>query len=165
LFTVELVPASTDRPANRPAAAVEPLAAEAVRALARASRALERAIPGDLSLAQYRVLSAVAAGDQRASRIAGRLALGKPTISATVESLCQRGLLIRGEVAGDQRAAALHLTASGRAAVRTVEAALAARVTDLAQRSPDPAQLLQALVWLGAALDDYADERTAAEPR
>src|ERR1700722_4197232 len=87
---------------------------EAVRALSRVSRLLERA-SGELSLSHYRVLSAIASGDQRASRVAARLAVGKPTISASVESLCQRGLLARSAVDGDHRAAALHLTAAGEA--------------------------------------------------
>src|SRR6059058_1194066 len=71
-----------------------PATPEAVRVLARLSRLMERA-SGDLSLAHYRVLSAVADGDQRATRLAERLALGKPTISASVDALCRRGLLAR----------------------------------------------------------------------
>src|ERR1700685_3261276 len=85
---------------------------EAVRALSRASRLLERA-SGELSLAHYRVLSAIASGDERASRIAARLALGKPTVSAAVSALCRRELLTRSDVAADQRAAALELTEAG----------------------------------------------------
>jgi DNA-binding MarR family transcriptional regulator len=85
---------------------------EAVRALARASRVLERA-SGELSLAHYRVLSAIASGDERASRVASRLAIGKPTISAAVDTLCQRGLLLRSDVDGDQRVASLRLTSEG----------------------------------------------------
>src|ERR1700728_2063445 len=76
-------------------------AAEAVRALARATRILERG-SGELSLAHYRVLSAIASGDERASRVAKRLAIGKPTVSAAVEALAQRGLLVRSAVDGDQ---------------------------------------------------------------
>jgi DNA-binding MarR family transcriptional regulator len=59
---------------------------EAVRALARATRVLERA-SGELSLAHYRVLAAIASGDERASRVANRLAIGKPTVSVAVEAL------------------------------------------------------------------------------
>ena len=75
----------------------------AVRAVARLARVLERA-SGDLSMAHYRVLAAVADGDERASRVAARLALGKPTISASVDALCRRGLLTREDVVHDQRA-------------------------------------------------------------
>ena len=86
---------------------------EAVQSLTRASKVMERA-SGGLSLAHYRVLAAVAAGDERASRVAARLALGKPTVSASVEALCARGLLVRSGVAGDQRAIQLSLTEPGR---------------------------------------------------
>ncbi len=50
-------------------------AVAAVRAV-RASSALERSSP-DLSLAHYRVLTAVAQGQERASNIARKLAIGR----------------------------------------------------------------------------------------
>ncbi|HKT02580.1 MAG TPA: MarR family winged helix-turn-helix transcriptional regulator [Rugosimonospora sp.] len=128
--------------------------ADAVRALARASRILERA-SGELNLSQYRVLASVAAGDERATRIADRLALGKPAITAAVESLRQRGLLTRSGVASDQRAAALALTAEGRATLDTVERAMRERLGELAARTPDPDAFVQALVWLDAAIDAF----------
>ena len=92
-----------------------------MRALARASRLLERA-SGDLSLAHYRVLAAVASGEERASRVAARLALGRPAISAAVDSLGQRGLLDRVEVEGDARAVALSVTAAGQRVLAQAEA-------------------------------------------
>src|ERR1700761_7040788 len=102
---------ASPRPSDRTPHAADP-SVDAVRALARAARVLERA-SGQISLAQYRVLSAVAAGDERASRIAERLELGRPTISAAVATLCRHGLLVRDEVVADQRATDLRLTPSG----------------------------------------------------
>ena len=134
---------------------------EAVRALARASRVLERA-SGELSLAHYRVLSAIASGDERASRVAHRLAIGKPTVSAAVDNLAQRGLLARTGVDADQRVAALHLTLEGEAVLSRVEAAMIRRIEDLGARTPNSAQLMESLAWLGAAIDD-AHARRAAE--
>jgi DNA-binding MarR family transcriptional regulator len=134
-----------------------------VRALARASRVLERA-SGELSLAHYRVLSAIASGDERASRVAARLAIGKPTVSAAVDTLVQRGLLIRSGVDGDQRVAALHLTPDGEALLSRVEAEMISRIDDLGRRTPDPDQLLQSLIWLGAAIDEAQAQR-ATPPR
>jgi DNA-binding MarR family transcriptional regulator len=133
---------------------------EAIRSLARASRVLERA-SGELSLAHYRVLSAIASGDERASRIASRLAVGKPTISATVDALCQRGLLERWEVEADQRASTLRLTAEGAALLERVETAMISRIDDLCARTPDGAQLLESLVWLGRAIDETQARRSA----
>src|SRR6201986_4713191 len=106
---------------------------QAVRALARLARALERS-SGDLNLAHYRVLAAIADGDERASRVADRLALGKPTVSAAVESLTKRGLLSRVGAAADRRAATLTLTAAGEAALAEVERGMLARLDDLCAR-------------------------------
>jgi DNA-binding MarR family transcriptional regulator len=133
---------------------------EAVRALARASRLLERASP-ELTLAQYRVLSAIASGDERASRVAERLELGKPTVSAAVESLCRAGLIARAEVERDQRALDLRLTATGRVVLDRVEDQMVAVVDDLCERTPDASALKQGLAWLGAAVDERAAERRA----
>lgn len=130
----------------------------AVRALARTSRILERA-GGDLSLAHYRVLAAVASGEERASRLAARLALGKPTISAAVDGLCGRGLLERGEVAADQRASSLTLTPAGRAALDGAERQMTNKLGELYECSPDPARMVEALVLLGSALDELQARR------
>jgi DNA-binding MarR family transcriptional regulator len=133
---------------------------EAIRALARASRVLERA-SGELSLAHYRVLSAIASGDERASRVATRLAIGKPTVSAAVEALTQRGLLSRSGVDGDQRVAVLHLTPDGAALLSRVEGEMIRRFDDLCARTPDGAQLRESLVWLGGAIDERQAQRAA----
>jgi DNA-binding MarR family transcriptional regulator len=133
---------------------------EAVRALARATRVLERA-SGELSLAHYRVLAAIASGDERASRVANRLAIGKPTVSAAVETLAQRGLLLRSTVDGDQRVAVLHLTTEGQAVLARVEAEMIRRINELCARTPDPGRLMESLVWLGAAIDDWQAQRAA----
>lgn len=131
---------------------------EAARALARASRHLEGAFP-ELNLAHYRVLAAIASGDERASRIAAKLALGKPTISAAVESLNQRGLLERTGVRGDQRAAALRLTPAGAELLDRADAAMAAWAEEACRRTPDPAQVLQSLAWLGQAIEEMVVDR------
>ncbi len=152
------------RPKPSPTGGTTASAREAVRALARASRVLERA-SSELSLAHYRVLSAIDSGDERGSRIAARLAVGKPTVSAAVEALCQRGLLVRSGVEGDQRVAALGLTAEGRALLDRVEAEMVTRIDDLCARTPDGAQLMESLVWLGDAIDEVVAERWAQSGR
>jgi DNA-binding MarR family transcriptional regulator len=132
----------------------------AIRALARMARQLERS-SGGLNLAHYRVLAAVADGDERASRVADRLALGKPTVSAAVESLTKRGLLSREDAADDRRAATLALTPSGKLALATVEEEMLERLDNLTSRTADPDAVLKALAQLGEALDEVADERLA----
>lgn len=133
----------------------------AVRALARASSVLERA-SSELSLAHYRVLAAISSGSERASRIADKLAVGKPTISAAVDSLERRGLLERLAVAGDQRGSTLRLTPAGERLLQQVEVEMTARLEDLCGRVPDRARLLESLVWLGDAIDARMAERHAA---
>jgi DNA-binding MarR family transcriptional regulator len=131
---------------------------EAVRALARASSVLERA-SDELSLAHYRVLSAIASGQERASHVAARLALGRPTVSAAVDPLVKRGLLERLGVDGDHRVAELRLTAEGEQLLARVEVEMRRRLRDLASLTIDPDRLLEALVWLGQAVDQWRAER------
>src|SRR3954468_2626622 len=92
----------------------------ATRALALAARALERAAgERDLTLAQFRVLALVEAGDERSSLLAERLAVAKPTITAVVDGLVERGLLVREAVAGDRRSIRVSLTPEGSTALRS----------------------------------------------
>jgi DNA-binding MarR family transcriptional regulator len=133
-------------------------AIEAVRALARASSLMERA-SSELSLAHYRVLSAISSGDERASRIAGRLAIGKPTISAAVNAMCERGLLVRMDVEGDLRAVDLRLTLKGRRLLERVEAEMIRRIELVSSKAPDPPAMLESLVQLGRAIEEVFAER------
>lgn len=131
---------------------------QAVQALTRASKVLERA-SGELGLAHYRVLSAIAAGDERASRIAARLVLGKPTISAAVDSLCGRGLLTRSAVAGDQRATQLALTEKGAAVLGETETAMTRAFEELLTHVDRPETIVATLITLNKALDRAGAER------
>jgi DNA-binding MarR family transcriptional regulator len=133
-----------------PAASAE--ARAAVHALTRASRILERSLP-ELSVADFRVLSAVAEGEARASRLATRLALGKPAISSTVDSLVRRGMLHRRVHGTDQRAIELALTPSGEAAQQAAESALAAVVAGLVASTEHPDAVLTALGELGDGIE------------
>ena len=133
---------------------------QAIRALARVARLLERS-SGDLNLAHYRVLSAIAEGSERASRVADRLTLGKPTVSAAVESLTKRGLLLREDAAEDRRVTTLTLTPAGEEALANVDREMLGYLDDLLGRTPDPATVLESLGQLGTALDELAAERAA----
>jgi DNA-binding MarR family transcriptional regulator len=137
---------------------------DAVRALARVSRVIERASEG-LSLADYRVLSAIASGEVRASRLAAKLALGKPAISATVDSLGKRGLIERSSVAGDNRAIALSLSPVGTELFERVEAQMALKLEHLCERTPDGEQVIRSLSWLGDAIESVVAERTTETAR
>jgi len=137
---------------------------EAIRALARASSVLERS-SNELSLGHYRVLSAIASGQERASQVATKLALGRPAVSAAVESLCERGLVTRSEVDEDHRAVTLRLTGEGSKLLTRVEDEMRERIRDLCRRTPDGDRLLEALVWLGRAVDERRAESLARRAR
>ncbi|GAA4162010.1 hypothetical protein GCM10022286_20440 [Gryllotalpicola daejeonensis] len=139
-----------------PAASLE----AAVDAVARLARMLERSAQ-PLSLADFRVLSALDAGEDRASRLAERLAVGKPAISATVDSLVKRGLVTRTKVDGDQRAMALALTADGATQVHQAKARLAERVRAVTSLMGEPGAGIRALAELGDAIERYRAEQAA----
>jgi len=125
----------------------------ATRALALAARSLERAVGGsDLTLAQFRVLSLVAAGDERSSLLADRLAVAKPTITAVVDGLVERGLLMRAAVVGDRRSIRLSLTRDGSNALRTAERATGTALDAILVHARDRDALVAALVDLDEAL-------------
>jgi long-chain acyl-CoA synthetase len=130
----------------------------AVRGLARLARVLERNCE-ELTLAQYRVLIVVATGEQRASLLAGRLALSKPTITAAVDGLVERGYLVRSGVAADRRAVQLDLTPSGEAALASTDAAMSAALERLLVRCADRRLALSGVAQLVDALDQLAAER------
>lgn len=149
-----------EREARSPGTPDPALMVEAVRALARASRVLEGA-SDELNLAHYRVLSAIASGDERASRVAARLALGKPAVSAAVEALSRRGLLTRTVVERDQRAAALCVTRAGRETLERVETAMVGRINAVCGETSDGQQLVRSLIWMGGAIDGWRAKRRA----
>ncbi len=125
-----------------------------VRTIARLARLIERA-DTDLSLPQYRVLAMVAAGDERATRLADRLNLAKPTITAMVESLVERGLIRREQVEGDRRAVGLRITPAGEAALEVAEAAMIGRIAPMLDRldEADREIVLGAIELVQASLD------------
>lgn len=134
----------------------------AVRGLARAARVVERAAEG-LSFADYRVLAAISSGEERASRLAQRLEVGKPAISATVDSLHRRGLISRDAVAGDARATSLALTDEGAELFGRMEGRMARQLELVAARADDPDALVSALSTLNGAIERTVQERRARE--
>ena len=123
----------------------------AARTIALLARALERAA-GDLTLAQYRVLALVSAGDERATLLAGRLAITKPSVSAVVDGLAERGYLDRKPVDGDRRAIRLCITREGVAALDAAETAMAERLEPLVDALDDRTVFVKSLDQIEATL-------------
>jgi DNA-binding MarR family transcriptional regulator len=115
------------------------------------SRAIERAETG-ISAPQYRILKLAAAGGERSTRLAQRLAVAKPTLTAIADGLVAAGYAIREAEPGDRRVVRLSLTAEGRAALERADAAYAAWLDPLLAQTGQPAAVLHALGLLGDAL-------------
>jgi DNA-binding MarR family transcriptional regulator len=161
---VEPTVSAPDAASEAPKAPPRQDAVEAVRSLARVFRVLERT-SDELNLAHYRVLSAVAAGDERASRVAARLALGRPTVSAAVDALSRRGLLDRETASADHRVSVLHLTPLGREVLERTEAAMAGTLTALLAGTEGEDGVYEALARVGTAIDAAMERHAAARGR
>jgi DNA-binding MarR family transcriptional regulator len=124
---------------------------EASRAMALLGRTLERAC-ADLTLAQYRVLAMVSSGDARASKIAERLAVAKPTVTAVVDGLVERGFLRREAVPGDRRSASIVVTDAGHERLATAEDAMSARLEHLLGAVSDRDAFVRGLAEIEASM-------------
>ena len=131
-----------------------------VRTLARLARMLERGA-GELSLPQFRVLAMVDQGGERASHLAERLAVAKPTVTAVVDGLVERGYLSRSADADDRRATRIALTPAGRRALRDAEDAMEQRLEVVLAHADDAGAVGEALADLEQALDRMRAERLA----
>jgi DNA-binding MarR family transcriptional regulator len=139
----------------------EPVLDRDILTLASVARVLERACI-DVTLPQWRLLALVARGEERASALASRLALARPTVSATIDTLVERALLERTAVDGDRRAVRLSLTALGRDTMEGAERGMRARLDELLTFVDDPVLVTNALGQIADALAaNHAARRSA----
>src|SRR6476620_831265 len=121
-------------------------------AISRLHRALEHA-DVTLTVQQYRVLALLSQGGARASQLAQRLAITKPTVTALTDSLVERGFATRETEDGDRRVVALAITPAGRVAVAETGTALRVVLDQVVARCEDPAAVYAALDQLVPAID------------
>src|ERR1035441_2275600 len=88
----------------------------AVLTVMRLFRALERVDTG-LTPQQYRILKLAGAGGERSARLAERLAVAKPTLTATADGLVAAGYVRRDAEPGDPRGGRAWLKPAGRRVV------------------------------------------------
>jgi long-chain acyl-CoA synthetase len=117
---------------------------------------------GGLSLPQFRVLALVEDGGERASQLADGLAVAKPTITAAVDGLVERGYLKRTADCDDRRATKITLTAAGKKALYDAEHAMHSRLHEVLAHADDPAAIEKALEDLGVAVDRARTARLRA---
>lgn len=134
---------------------------EAVRVLARLARGVEVACQkSHLSLAQYRLLGFIARSPQRASELASRASVSKPTLTSLIDGLAERDLVRREQVEGDRRGIRLDVTDKGAAALKLADDLLSERLTALTAEDP-AAHLVEGLLQLGETLDREWDNAAA----
>src|SRR6478736_9578700 len=100
------------------------------------ARVLERTLE-DMTLAQFRVLTLIASSHERASRLAEKAAMSRPSLTGLLDGLEARGWVQRVHVDGDRRGVSLEVTASGAKALREAERAMTSELERVLESSPD----------------------------
>lgn len=132
--------------------------------LVRLGRILEK-VPTPVTLAQYRLMALVASGEAQASRLATRLAVSRPTVTATVDALLAGGLLTRTRDSDDGRAARLDLTASGREKLQESNRLFEERLGGVFNSISEPDHLVRLLLEIDQAIEeDHAQRRAVHRP-
>jgi DNA-binding MarR family transcriptional regulator len=126
----------------------------------RVTRVLER-IEAGISPQQYRILALIRQGGERSARLAELLAVAKPTLTATADSLVAAGLACREAEPGDRRVVRLHLTAAGQAALDRADAAYGAWFGALLEHTGRRDEILAGLRALDLAMTERRQARLA----
>jgi len=136
-------------------------AIEALLAILRIARVLER-IDAGVSPQQYRMLKLIGEGGERSARLAEKLAVARPTLTATADSLVAAGLACREAEPGDRRVVRLRLTKAGQAAVLRADSAYSEWFGALLDHTGQRGQIIADLLALDAAMTERHRARTAA---
>jgi len=137
------------------------VAIEALLTVLRISRVLER-IDAGVSPQQYRMLKLIGAGGERSARLADKLAVARPTLTATADSLVAAGLACREAEPGDRRVVRLRLTEAGQAAVARADVAYAEWFGALLDHTGVREQIITDLLRLDSAMTERHRARLAA---
>ncbi|HEY1643545.1 MAG TPA: MarR family transcriptional regulator [Streptosporangiaceae bacterium] len=156
---MRLVPVAPPPPASP---VTEPQ--DAVLGILRLARALD-SVDSGLSPQQYRILKLAGAGGERSARLAERLAVAKPTLTAIADSLVAAGLARREAEAGDRRVVRLHLTEAGLAAVERADAAYGQWLETILELSGNGDQIQADLRLMVGALEELRRRKKAAAAR
>ena len=134
--------------------------AEAAHALARLSRHLEHALHDvSLTLPQYRLLLFLSNRADAANRLASRLHVRPPSLTALVDGMESRGLVERRPDPTDRRRVQIVITAAGTKQLAAANAAAAGRLAGLEERDPNGSDLISGLAAWQTALDHSLHER------
>lgn len=113
---------------------------ETAHTVSRLARHIDTALADiGLTMAQYRLLVFVAANAERASILAERMAVSKPSLTAIVDGLVGRGLVAREHDEADRRRIHHHLTDDGMQLLADANAACNQRLAEIAGGMPERA--------------------------
>ena len=133
--------------------------ADQLVAAARAAAKLARQVTiplgeVDLSLPQYRVLAFLDEGGAAPSDLAGRLSVSRPSITALMDGLVNRGLVERHPDHEDGRRVTHHLTLDGRSALKRADRAVGERLVVIGAHvhAGDSNRLIVSLARFGEAI-------------
>jgi DNA-binding MarR family transcriptional regulator len=126
----------------------------AVRALAVGARVLERTLD-DMTLPQFRVLALISSAPERASHLAEKAAVSRPSLTGLLDGLEARGWVERSDVEGDRRGVTLELTKAGAAALRHAERAMAGALDEVLAHADDRAAIVTGLTQFGLAMKEH----------
>ncbi|QGG95375.1 MarR family winged helix-turn-helix transcriptional regulator [Actinomarinicola tropica] len=108
---------------------VERISREAAHAAAVLAKSVERALhDADLSPSQYRLLVYLSDAPSAATALAKKLSVTRPSLTALVDTLEQRGYVVRGNDPTDRRRVTHEISAEGRAAVARADATIQQRL-------------------------------------
>jgi DNA-binding MarR family transcriptional regulator len=135
---------------------------DALLTILRVSRVMERVDAG-VSPQQYRMLKLIGAGGERSAHLAEKLAVARPTLTSTADSLVAAGLAARQAEPGDRRVVRLYLTEAGRAAIERADAAYTAWFGDVLDYTGSRERILADLALLDQGMTERRRARVSAD--
>ncbi len=116
-----------------------------------------------MTLPQFRLLSLVATAPERASRLADRAAVTRPSLTGILDGLVTRGWVERSDVDGDRRGVTLTITPAGQTAYDAATAATTAALDDVlaSADAKTRAKIVGGLVAFRTLLQERAEARVA----
>jgi len=150
------------KPAEMAAEVEDDEAVSAVLTVLRISRVLER-IDAGVSPQQYRILKLIGLGGERSARLAEKLAVARPTLTSTADSLVAAGLAVREAEPGDRRVVRLRLTPAGQAAIARADQAYSEWFESLLEYTGRRAEILADLQLLDESMSERRRARLSAQ--
>jgi DNA-binding MarR family transcriptional regulator len=134
------------------------LPTKAARAASQLGRTVNVALAeSELTPAGYRMLAYLATGETAAKILAAKLAISRPTVTATLDWLEPRGYVRRIPAESDRRKVEITITAEGLRALEAADRLVVARLADVLS-VVDPEELpviIDSLETLWEALNSY----------